>query len=85
MIRAGAAQADALGSTTVGLQRLNELPVDLFIDPSEDPEDVFARVNDHLHQAASLIRSAGAALGEACTEVVERETQRWEWRLNRQK
>jgi len=85
MIRAGAAQAETLGSITAGLQRLNELSVDLFVDPSEDPEGVFARVQEHLGQAAALIQSAGAALEEARKEVFEFETEPWERRLERLK
>jgi hypothetical protein len=50
------------------------LPEDRFVDPSEDPDDVIARVAAHLSRADFLIRSAVTSLDEACTEIRELQT-----------
>jgi hypothetical protein len=57
-----------------GLHRMTVLPEDRFVDPSEDPDDVIARVAAHLSRADFLIRSAVTSLDEACTEIRELQT-----------
>lgn len=79
--RAGATQIDVLTAAAEGLQRMNDLPVDLFLDLGVDPELVAEDVRGHLDKAAELIREVGVLLEAACMEVETVEAEPWEWRL----
>ena len=71
---AGAAQIHVLSLDADGLHRMTQLPQDLFVDPSEDPDDVVDRVAGHLTRAEDLIQRAVTALHDARAEVEELQT-----------
>lgn len=76
--RAGATQIDVLTAAAEGLQRINDLPEDVFLDLGIDPELVAEEVRGHLDKAAELIQKVGILLEAARTDVATVQTDRWE-------
>lgn len=75
---AWASQLNMLSSAADGLQRMNDLPEDVFVDLGIDPELVAETVRGHLDDAAKLMQKVGVFLEAARTEVATVQTDRWE-------
>ena len=71
---AGAAQIHVLSLVADGSHRMTQLPQDLFVDPSEDPDDVVDRVPATCPGQKISFNVAVTALHDARTEVEELQT-----------
>lgn len=78
---AAEAQATFLAAAVAGMQRCNELPVDVFGGATEDPQDVLERVKLQVDDASAQMISAKVALQTASEEFEEIQADPWEWRV----